>query len=75
MVYTSQLMRDVTQKQDIAELEVLGFSDAQRDALAMADYFDCIHPEEFVLPNSLNIRNKSDDADFQILTTKSYTML
>lgn len=51
MFYTSKLVNDVMAKQAAADVTLEGFSSGVRDAIALAEHFECITPEEYVLPS------------------------
>lgn len=62
MLYVSELLNAASQKQEFAELAVNGFSAEVQDAIALADHFECIQAEEYVLPMRAVLVSRSEPA-------------
>jgi hypothetical protein len=50
MFYTSKLIQEATEQQDRALNQALKFSDPLQQAMALADYFEKIQAEEYIIP-------------------------
>lgn len=75
MFYTSKLMAEATEKQELAELKAMGFSEALQDALALADHFECIQADEYILPNVVKMRPRFESTELHALHDSEYTAL
>jgi hypothetical protein len=74
MLYVSELLNAASQKQEFAETAVNGFSQEVQAAIALADHFECIQPEEYVLPMRAQLVNRSEHVAPQSFHT-AYTHL
>lgn len=74
MFYTSKLVAVASEKQEMAEMAALGFSEPLQQAMAMSDYFESIQAEEYVLPTVVRIRPRFESQD-QPAHTSEYTCL
>jgi hypothetical protein len=75
MFYTSKLLADVNLMQEKAEVSVLNFPDPLQHALALADHFENIQPEEYVIPRMMTIGARSETYETQALHQQQYTPL
>lgn len=73
MFYTSKLVSDAAEKQEKAVNHSLGFAEPLLHAMALADHFEKIQPEEYVIPET-NGFSKPFGLDRQI-RTECYTAL
>ena len=50
MIYASKLVADVMAKQEMADMALMGLSVEVQHAIALAEHFQMIVPDEYVLP-------------------------
>lgn len=72
MFYTSKLLSDATEKQDQA-FTALGFSEPVLHALALADHFEKIQADEYVIPETAGFVRPLGTA--KEVSTECYTAL
>ena len=73
MFYTSKLLSDAATKQEQALDAALGFSEPLLQAMALADHFEKIQAEEYVIPATAGFV-RHDAAD-RVINTECYTAL
>lgn len=67
MFYASKLVNDVMVKQAAADATLAGFSDEVRHAIALAEHFESIQAEEYVVPSRLAIA----ESDEQLISAET----
>lgn len=60
MLYSSKLVNDVQAMQATADETLAGFSVGVREAIALAEHFEKIVPEEYVMPTGCPSRDNLD---------------
>ncbi|MGV1793823.1 hypothetical protein [Rhizobium sp. A37_96] len=68
MFYASKLVNDVMAKQEMADLALAGLSAEVQHAIALAEHFEHIHPDEYILPSGWNIAHSETE---QIIASES----
>ncbi|MDI7864277.1 hypothetical protein MRS76_20265 [Rhizobiaceae bacterium n13] len=75
MIYTSKLLAEASEKQEWAEIAATGFPDALQHAMAMADHFENIQAEEYILPTVVKLQPRFDSPEMQAVHNFGYTPL
>lgn len=60
MLYSSKLVNQTQEKQIAADVTLAGFSDGVRQAIALAEHFEKITPEEYVVPAGWSVDETAD---------------
>lgn len=63
MFYASKLVNDVMAKQEMADLALAGLSAEVQSAIALAEHFERITPDEYILPSNLYAAPTHDERE------------
>lgn len=73
MFYTSKLIEDVAAKQEQALMQAQTFSDPIQQAIMLADHFEKIQAEEYIIPETSTFAKRDAAENLQQFCTGPYS--